>query len=111
MTNNTELIQHELVGSSESGEYYIRITNKPEFSHITFTLGGVKFIEGDDEANLQFEYDVIEGAIPEGREEQFKQLLGDFVVQAIEEGIKNNNLVYKGGVDEDRTNNIEQPGT
>lgn len=102
-------IEHDIVGVTESGEYKIKFTNT-EFNDIILTIGGIEFIEGDDEANMKFDYDIHEGVVPDGKLDEFRTLMGDFIIQAIEDGIKNNDLVYTGGTDENRTNDPEQPG-
>jgi hypothetical protein len=102
-------IEHEIVGETEAGEYKFKFTNT-DFNDIILSIGGIEFIEGDDEANMKFDYDIYEGSVPEERSEEFKNLLGDFIIQSIEQGIKNNDLIYTGGVDENRTDNFEQFG-
>lgn len=102
-------IEHDIVGVTASGEYKIKFTNT-EFNDIILTIGGIEFIENDDDANMKFDYDIHEGVVPDDKLDEFRTLMGDFIIQAIEEGIKNNDLVYTGGTDENRTNDPEQSG-
>lgn len=93
------MINYQVVGQTDDGLEKIKFTNN-EFSDIIFSLGRVKFIEGDDgEPRLSFHYDVYEGdsAIDKDR---FEHTIAEFIIQKIEEGLKDNNLVYTGGVDE-----------
>jgi hypothetical protein len=111
MTNIVEVtrIEHNIVGVTDAGEYKIKFTNT-NFSDIILSIYGVEFIEGDDNANMSFNYDIHEGTVPDDRMEEFKTLMGDFLVQAITEGLEKNELVYHGGIDENRTNDTEQSG-
>lgn len=102
-------IEHDIVGVTDDGQYKIKFTNT-DFSDIILSIGGIEFIEGDDNANMSFNYDIHEGTVPEDRMEEFKTLMGDFLVQAITEGLEKNELVYHGGIDENRTNDTEQSG-
>ena len=99
----------EDVGTTDDGFIKIKFTNT-EFNDIIFTLGKVEFDE-QDECVLHFDYDIHEGTIPDDKVELFEQTLGDFILQAIVRGIEKNELVYGGGVDENRDNDTEQPGT
>lgn len=104
-----EEILYEIVGQTDRGDYKIKFTNT-KFDDIILSIYGIEFIEEDDQANMRFNYDVHEGTVSNEDAEEFKQLMGDFILQAIEAGIKNNDLVYSGGVDENRTDNPEQFG-
>jgi len=107
MTNKTE-IKYELVSTREDGQYVFKFIDRG-FDDVELCIYGVEFIENDDDANMKFDYDIHAGEVPEDKLDEFKTLMGDFLIQAIEEGIKNNNLVYTGGTDENRTNDTEQP--
>lgn len=104
-----EEILYEIVGETDDGQYKIKFTNT-KFNDIVLSIYGIQFIEGEDEANMKFDYDIHEGNVTDSDFEEFKQLMGDFILQAIEYGIKNNDLVYTGGTDENRTDNPEQFG-
>lgn len=86
-------------------EYAIELLEH-KFSGIQFKYGKVQFLEQEDNLTLKFEYDIIENKhndlneIPEADKEEFKQALGDLLVQMMTDGVKNNDLVYTGGVDE-----------
>lgn len=106
---NGEEILYELVGTTDSGNYKIKFTNT-KFNDIILSIYGIEFIENDDQANMKFDYDIHEGEISDEDAEEFKQLMGDFILQTIQVGLKNNDLVYTGGVDENRTDDPEQFG-
>lgn len=100
-------IEYDVVGTTDAGEYKIKFTNS-NFNDIILSIYGIEFIEGDEEANMRFNYDIHEGEVPDNKFEEFRTLMGDFIVQAITEGLERNDLVYHGGVDENRTDNPEQ---
>ena len=102
-------IDHDVVGATENGQLKIKFTNSG-FDDIILSIGGIEFIEGDENANMKFDYDIHEGVVPEDRDEEFRTLMGDFIIQSIEEGLKRNDLIYSGGIDENRTNDTEQSG-
>lgn len=96
------------VGTTENGFIKVKFTNT-EFNDIIFNIGKVEFDEGDN-AVLHFDYDILEGEVPDDKIDDFRQLLGDFILQAIVRGLEKNDLVYGGGIDENRNNDTEQPG-
>lgn len=100
-------ILFEAAGYTDDGFMKIKFTNT-DFNDIIVSIGKVWFDEGD-EAILHFEHTVHEGKVTNDIE--FKQLLGDFVLQAIMRGLEKNDLIYSGGVDENRTNDTEQSST
>jgi hypothetical protein len=101
MTNATE-IQFDIVGVTEDGTNKIKFTNT-QFDSIIFTMGKVSFEEVGDEAIMHYEYDIVEHDTelePEQRKE-FDNLVGEYLIQSIERGIKNQDLIYAGGTDAD----------
>ena len=100
-----EEIKIEDAGTTDDGFMKIKFTNT-EFSDIILSITKVWFDE-KDEAILHFDYDIHEGEVPEDKFNDFKQLMGDFILQAIVRGLEKNDLVYGGGVDENRTNDSE----
>jgi hypothetical protein len=79
-----------------------------QFSGIIFSYGGVKFEENEAKDNLKvhFDYEIHEGESTLKDKAAFEKELGDFILEMIVDGIEKNNLVYKGGIDEDREDNI-----
>ena len=70
-----------------------------KYSGIRFTIGKVSFNE--DNLTLKYNYDIIENNCAEFDKKEFEHVVGDLIVQLMEEGVNKNNLVYTGGVDED----------
>lgn len=95
-------------GTTEDGFMKIKFTNT-DFNDIIFNIGKVWFDE-EQEGLLHFEHNIHEGVVPDDKSDEFHQLLGDFILQAIVRGLEKNDLIYSGGVDENRTDDTEQPG-
>ena len=102
-------IEYEIVGTTESGEYKIKFTSG-EFNDIIFNVYGLNFEERDDDAVMHWQYDIHEGTVAEDRKKDFEQEVGDWIIQTIEKSLANNSLIFKGGTDENRTDDTEQPG-
>lgn len=109
---NRDKILYEIVQDDGTDSHFKFKFKDTKFDNVVLSIYGIKFIEDENEtkANMQFEYDVFEGKILDEDVNEFKQLLGDFILQTIEEGLNKNDLVYTGGVDENRTDDIEQSG-
>ena len=90
-------LKHDIVGYTESGEFKLRF--KDEFPTIVFTLGKVEFVEEGDGLRMKYNYDILEGKLHESKKPMFERLIGDLIVQQLEEGVKKNDLIYTGGVD------------
>ena len=68
------------------------------FSGVKFTVDRVAFDE--DKGTLKYNYDIIENTCTSYDHKKFEHIVGDLIMQILEEGIVNNDLVYTGGVDE-----------
>jgi hypothetical protein len=68
------------------------------FSGVKFTIDRIAFDE--DKGTLKYNYDIIENKCTNYDQKQFEYIVGDLIMQILEEGIVNNDLVYAGGVDE-----------
>lgn len=93
----------EEVEVNNKPEYAIRFV-ETEFSNVSFKYGEVKFLENEaqENATLSFEYDIIEGELPQGSKlDVFEKLAGDYLVQIIEQQLLNRELVFKGGTSEE----------
>jgi len=108
--NEDDMFPHRVLESKYDGIHAIEFTDGP-FKGIIFSYGKVEFPETDDNddgtAKLSFDYDV-QGGLEEYDKEEFEQYLGDFLVQLIMYGLKNNDIAYTGGIDDNNTNNLEQ---
>ena len=69
-----------------------------KYSDIRFTLGKVSFNE--DNYTLSYHYDIIENNCSDYDKKEFEYVIGDLIMQMLEEGVHKNDLVYTGGVDE-----------
>lgn len=90
-------LKHDIVGYTESGEFKLRF--KDEFPTIVFTLGKVEFIEEGDSVRMKYNYNLLEGKLSDTQKPKFEHLIGDLIVQQMQEGVKKNDLIYTGGVD------------
>ena len=84
---------------NEHGVQAIKLTDEP-YAGIIFSYGKVEFPD-PEEPILSFDYELHH--VPDGLfydEEEFKQYLGDFLVELIMWGLNQNSIVYTGGVDE-----------
>lgn len=75
-----------------------------QYSGIIFSYGKVSFEENEAQDNLKvhFDYEIHEGEDKLEDKAAFEKELGDFILEMIVDGIEKNNLVYTGGVDENR---------
>jgi hypothetical protein len=99
MTNTTE-IEVEIVGVTDDGTNKIKFTNT-QYDSIIITIGKVSFEEVDDQAIMHYEYDIVEHdtELDSEQKKEFDNLVGNYLVQCIERGIKNEDLIYAGGTD------------
>lgn len=73
-----------------------------KYAGIKIVLGGVKLEENAEQDNctLKYNYDIIEGIVADSDKKEFDTYIGDTLMQMLSDGVKNNDLVYSGGVDE-----------
>lgn len=67
-----------------------------KFPSTWFILGGVYLQEINDTLKLSFEYDIIEGQLPDDVK-LFEKSVGDFIVWYMTNNQEQ--LIYKGGID------------
>ena len=82
-----------------TNQYSIKYTDG-KFVDVKILMGGIKFHEENDNCTLKYNYDIIEGKIEDSDKKEFDTLIGDTIMQMLDDGIKKNDLVYAGGVDE-----------
>lgn len=74
-----------------------------DFKGCLFYYDGMKFAdqENDDGSmNMSFNYEITNDfEIKEEDTERFGKLLGDFLIMVLDEQIKKNEVIYKGGVE------------
>jgi hypothetical protein len=66
-----------------------------DFAGIQYTIGEVSFPDGD-EPILHFNYDIIKGSVVD--KSAFEKFVGDTLVKMIEESLRENTTVFKGGI-------------
>ena len=86
----------------KSGLQALKLTEEP-YKGIMFTFGKVWFEERDDRMACNFEYNIIDDCDKEIDMAKFEDYISKILDQMIRQGIEDNNLIYTGGVDENRT--------
>lgn len=106
------MIKYKFVEKTEvSGQHTVAIKLlEGKYEGLIFSYGKVEFIEHGDEnaATLKFNYDIH--SKPKNIDEidfnELEYVLGGFLTELIVEQISKNELVFTGGTDENRENNI-----
>lgn len=105
------LVGHKILESkNDEGMYAIQLTDPP-YEGMVFTFGEVKFPEQDEDGDtctISFDYDVLDDNGVKYDVDEFEKYIGDFLIELIVYQLSKNEIVYKGGVDENRTDDIEQ---
>ena len=85
-----------------TNQYSVRLT-EGKFAGVKYVLGKTELIEDKvkDNLTLKYHYDIIESKVEDSDKSEFETLIGDVLMQMLSDGVKNNDLVYSGGVDED----------
>ena len=102
--------RYVVVESKQDGLQAIKLT-EGAFEGIIYTYGKVSFDEDEsnDKIHLRFDYDILDyNNKGLSNKEPFETYIGDILQELIYEGIRENNLTYTGGVDENRTKDSEQ---
>ena len=106
------MFNYVVVENKYTGYDAIKLLDEP-FSGIIISYGKVEFEEDDanDTLKLKFEYDIHDKAGKDFKDlKPFEKYLGDLLQQLIHEGLKENNLTYTGGIDnENRTGDPIEP--
>ena len=85
------------------GKSAIRLLNN-QFEGILVVLGRVAFNEEGDSLRMSFDYDVVDDNDVVYVQEELETEIGDCIMDMIQAGIEKNDLVYTGGVDDNREN-------
>lgn len=99
------MIKPYIVEESEHGLNLIKLIEGP-FVGIIYTYGKVEFLEEQDQLRIKFMYDIHDDAGLEYSKQEFEQYIAGILEEMLYEGLAKNSLVYTGGVDEDRTEDI-----
>ena len=84
-----------------TNRYSIEYTHG-KYAGIKIVLGAVKIEENQEQDNctLKYNYDIIGGIVEDSDKKEFDNYIGDTLMQMLSDGVKNNDLIYSGGVDE-----------
>ncbi len=92
---------------NDESVYTVELTDGP-FKGMIYEYGKVELQElpGQDSVKLAFEYTNHNLAVKDMKFDrvEFERVAGEILQHLIEEGLKNNSIVYSGGVDENREN-------
>jgi len=83
-----------------TNQYSVTLT-EGKFAGVKYVLGKTELIEGKDNLTLKYHYDIIESKVEDSDVKEFETFIGDVLMQMLSDGVKNNDLVYSGGVDAD----------
>lgn len=95
------MIEFRPTGKEINGQLEIELLEDP-FKGVTFYYGSMKFADQENEdgsMNMSFDYEVTCDAGPKNNRE-FEKVIGDLLLQIIETQMKNNEVVYRGGTNE-----------
>lgn len=73
--------------------------NEGPYVGIVYRYGRVQLLEEGNALRIKFDYELKEGS---PRHNDFVQYIGPILTELIEQGLLKNNIVYTGGVDENR---------
>ena len=93
--------------NSKTGEERIKLT-EGVYKGIIFSYGKVSFEEQGDTCKMSFDYEVHEDRGVTYVKEELEQYLGDLLKFIIMDQLMKNEVVYTGGIDENRTTDSEQ---
>ena len=93
--------------NTKTGEERIKLT-EGSYSGIIFSYGEVKFDEQGDTLHLKFDYDIHYAEGVSYVQSEFEQYIGQLLQLILVEQLMKNEVVYTGGVDENRTTDSEQ---
>ncbi len=90
---------YEIIGHLTNGAHKLKFTSD-EFQGIIFTIGKVSFEDKAESGTIMhYQYDVLEHSEPYEKD-LLDKAVGDLVMHLLDEGVKDNSLVYTGGIDE-----------
>lgn len=96
---------YEILDESYNGSQLIKLTSG-DYSGIIYSYGAVELVEEEDQARLKFDYKVH--SEHEYNEQEFGKYVGDILVDLLTEQLAKNEIVYTGGVDENRATDSKQ---
>lgn len=98
--------EFELLDEDFYGNQLIKLTSV-EYQGIVYSYSKVKLIEEEDQLRVQFNYALHE-CDQELDRDKFKDHIGGILIDILDEQLNANQVVYTGGIDENRTTDSEQ---
>ena len=94
------------VENGKTGVVALKLTEGP-YEGIIFSYGKVDFEEQGEKCKLHFEYEVHKSEIDYVTEE-FEHYIGDLLQFITMDQLSKNEIIYTGGIDENRNEDSEQ---
>lgn len=91
---------HASKKATDSGFIVLVFDDEP-FKDVHWTYGETKLEEDLDGCKLVFNYTILEGTVPDVLHTQFKEAIGDILLNILEDQLKKSEVIYHGGVDKD----------
>lgn len=88
------MIKHEVLVDKDNVAYIHLLEG--EYKGVNFNFGKVSFQEEGDGMIMSFEYDLRENATVDDTT-KFEKTIGDLLLEIIEQNLRNNDILYKGG--------------
>lgn len=92
------MINIKSTGKEFNGQLEIELLDDP-YKGVTFYYESMKFADEENEdglLNMSFEYQITSNNAPK-RLKDFEKYIGDLIIQILEEQMKKNEVIYKGG--------------
>jgi hypothetical protein len=96
------MLNYEILQKDVDGFQLIELTSG-KYSGIIYSYGKVEFEEMENQLKLKFDYHIHDDYGINVIQEEFKQEIGNILVDLIEQNLAKNSIVYSGGIDENRT--------
>ena len=91
------MINIRSTGKEFNGQLEIELQDDP-YNGVTFYYESMKFGDENDDGSVTMTFDYqITSNNPPKKLKEFEQYIGDLIIQILEEQIKHNEVVYKGG--------------
>lgn len=83
---------------------WVELLDKP-YCNLIYKYGKVYFTQYNDDYVLNFEYFLNDVSTQIDNISHFRHTIGDILLDLIDKGLTNNEIIYSGGVGEDRDKN------
>lgn len=94
------MIEHVVLEHKYSGTQGIKLLEEP-YKNMIISFSKVEFEEDCDleTMHIKYNYEIHDSADCEYSKLDLEQYLGDFIMDLLEDGLKNHDIIYSGGVD------------